>query len=170
MAQRNYLVEGLSGVGKTAVYEELIRRDYQAISTDRAWSYHADPDTGLPGGPIGHDNWVWDPQKAVSELENPDPEILFVCGSSRNRHSFARYFTKIFNLRIDDATMRRRLQERTAADWELGSDDRYEELLAMTIELMLELNRSDEKPAGAIDIDATEPLGQVVDELLRLAN
>jgi len=34
---------------------------------------------------------------------------------------------------------------------------------------MLELNRSDEKPAGAIDIDATQPLEQVVDELLRLA-
>jgi hypothetical protein len=35
---------------------------------------------------------------------------------------------------------------------------------------MLELNRSDEKPAGAIGIDATHPLNQVVDELLRLAN
>jgi hypothetical protein len=35
---------------------------------------------------------------------------------------------------------------------------------------MLELNRSDERPAGAIDIDATQPLNQVVDELLRVAN
>ena len=35
---------------------------------------------------------------------------------------------------------------------------------------MLTLNRSDEKPAGAIDVDATQPLRQVVDELLRLAN
>jgi hypothetical protein len=35
---------------------------------------------------------------------------------------------------------------------------------------MLRLNRSDEKPAGAIDVDATQPLDQVVDELLRLAN
>ncbi len=96
--------------------------------------------------------------------------MLFVCGSSRNRDHFAPYFTKIFNLRIDDDTMRRRLQERTADDWELGPDDRYEELLAMTIELMLELNRSDEKPAGAIDVDATWPLDQVVDELLRLAD
>jgi len=34
---------------------------------------------------------------------------------------------------------------------------------------MLKLNRSDEKPAGAIDVDATRPLNQVVDELLRLA-
>ena len=35
---------------------------------------------------------------------------------------------------------------------------------------MLKLNRSDEKPAGTIDVDATQPLNQVVDESLRLAN
>jgi hypothetical protein len=34
---------------------------------------------------------------------------------------------------------------------------------------MLELNRSDEGPAGAIDVDATQPLNQVVDALLRVA-
>jgi hypothetical protein len=113
MAKRNYLVEGLSGAGKSSVYEELIRRGYKAISTDRAWAYHADPATGLPGGPIHHDNFMWDQQKAVSELESPEPELLFVCGSSRNRDRFLPYFTKIFNLRIDDDTMRRRLQERT---------------------------------------------------------
>jgi gluconate kinase len=161
MAKRNYLVEGLSGAGKSSVYEELIRRGYKAISSDRAWAYHADPDTGLPGGPIRHDTFMWDQQKAVSELESPEPEVLFVCGSSRNRDRFLPYFTKIFNLRIDDDTMRRRLQERTDHDWPLGQEG---------VELMLELNRSDERPAGAIDIDATQPLNQVVDELLRLAN
>jgi hypothetical protein len=35
---------------------------------------------------------------------------------------------------------------------------------------MLGLNRSDAKPPGAVDVDATRPLRQVVDELLRLAN
>ena len=38
MAERNYLVEGLSGTGKSSVYEELIRRGHYAISTDRAWA------------------------------------------------------------------------------------------------------------------------------------
>ncbi len=170
MAKRNYLVEGLSGTGKSSVFEELIRRGHKAISTDRAWAYYADPETGRPGGPIHHDNWMWDRHKAVRELEDQEPEALFVCGSSRNRNDFLPYFTKVFNLRIDDDTMRRRLQQRTADDWELGPDDRYDELLAMMIGLMLELNQSDEKPAGAIDVDATQPLNQVVDELLRLAN
>jgi len=160
MAKRNYLVEGLSGTGKSSVCEELIRRGYNAISTDRAWAYHANPHSGLPAGSVHHDNWIWDQQKAVSELDRPEPEMLFVCGSSRNRDDFLRYFTKVFNLCIDDDTMRRRLQDRTDDDWPLGREG---------VELMLELNRSDDRPAGAIDIDATQPLAQVVDDLLRLA-
>ncbi|HET6759482.1 MAG TPA: AAA family ATPase [Propionibacteriaceae bacterium] len=161
MAKRNYLVEGLSGAGKSSVYQELIRRGYTAISTDRAWAYHADPHTGLPGGPVHHDNWMWDQQKALSELESPEPEVLFVCGSSRNRDRFLPYFTKVFNLRIDDETMRRRLQERTDNDFGKQPEE---------VEIMLTLNRRDEKPAGAIDVDATQPLNWVVDELLRLTH
>src|SRR5215208_2517048 len=161
MAKRNYLVEGLSGAGKSSVYEELIRRGYKAISTDRAWKFHADPETGLAGRPSHYDGAVWDHQKTVRELESPEPDVLFVCGSSRNRDRFLPYFTKVFNLRIDDDTMRRRLQERTNNEFGKQPEE---------VELMLRLNRSDEKPAGAIDVDATQPLHQVVDELLRLAN
>jgi hypothetical protein len=161
MAKRNYLVEGLSGAGKSSVYEELIRRGYMAISTDRAWKFHADPDTGLSGGPGHFDNAMWDQQKAVRELERPEPDVLFVCGSSRNRDRFLPYFTKVFNLRIDDDTMRRRLDERTNNEFGKQPEE---------VELMLRLNRSDEKPAGAIDVDATQALDHVVDELLRLAN
>ncbi|MDX6476714.1 MAG: hypothetical protein QOH95_2225 [Gaiellaceae bacterium] len=160
MAKRNYLVEGLSGAGKSSVYEELIRRGYKAISTDRAWKVRADPDTGLQGRPGQYDNSMWDRQKALGELESSESEVLFVCGSSGNRDRFLPYFTEVFNLRIDDDTMRRRLQERTNNDF----GKRPEE-----VELMLRLNRSDEKPAGAVDVDATQPLEQVVDELLRLA-
>ncbi len=161
MAKRNYLVEGLSGAGKSSVYEELIERGYKAISTDRAWKVHADLDTGLLGRSIQYDNSMWDEHKALSELESPGSEVLFVCGSSRNRDRFLPYFTRVFNLRVDDDTMRRRLQERTNNDFGKQPEE---------LELMLRLNRSDEKPAGAIDVDATQPLDQVVDELLRLAD
>jgi hypothetical protein len=153
MAKRNYLVEGLSGAGKSSVYEELIRRGYKTISTDRAWK--------TPSEPSYHGTSMWDQQKAVSELESPEPEVLFVCGSSRNRDRFLPYFTKTFNLRIDDDTMSHRLLERTNNDFGKEPEE---------IELMLRLNRSDVKPAGAIDVDATRPLHQVVDELLRLAD
>ena len=145
-------MDGLSGAGKSSVYEELIRRGYKAISTDRAWKSYPDPDAA---------HSMWHEQRAVSELESPEPDVLFVCGSSRNRDRFLPYFTKVFNLRIDDDTMRRRLQERTNNDYGKELEE---------VELMLRLNRSDEKPAGAIDVDATQPLDRVVDEVLRLAN
>lgn len=149
MARRNYLVEGLSGTGKSSVYEELIDRGYTAISTDRAWKRHGEPDA------------VWDEQKALSELESAEPDVLFVCGSSRNRDRFLPLFTMVFNLRIDDDTMRRRLEERTNNDFGKQPEE---------LELMLTLNRRGEKPAGAVDLDATRPLPAVVDELLRLAD
>lgn len=161
VASRNYLVTGLSGVGKSSVYEELVRRGYAAISTDRTWAYHAHPDTGLPGGPVGHDTWVWDRHQALRELEDPEPETLFVCGSSRNIDQFLPYFTKVFYLRIDDDTMRRRLEGRTDDDWPLG---------AAGVELMLALNREGRRFTGAIDVDATRPLDEVVDQLLRLSD
>lgn len=145
MAQRNYLVEGLSGAGKSSVYEELIRRGHWAVSTDRAWKTH---------------DSMWDERRAVGELESPEPEVLFVCGSSRNRDRFLRYFTRVFNLRIDDDTMRRRLRERTNNDTGKQPGE---------LELILALNRNGEKPAGAIDVDATRPLDDVVDDVLRLA-
>lgn len=104
---------------------------------------------------------MWDSTKAISDLVSQEPELLFVCGSSRNRDDFLHYFNKVFNLRIDHDTMRRRLEARTDDDWPLGQEG---------VEQMLELNRRDEGPAGAIDVDATQPLDYVVDELLRLAS
>ena len=161
VAKQNYLIEGLSGTGKSSVCEELLRRGYKAIHTDRTWAYHADPATGLPGGPVSHETWMWDRQQAVSELESPEPEVLFVCGSSRNRDHFLPYFTRVFNLRIDDDTMRRRLEARTEDDWPLGQEG---------IALVLALNRSDQGPPEAIQVDATQPLAEVVEEVLRLTN
>jgi uncharacterized damage-inducible protein DinB len=87
--------------------------------------------------------------------------VLFVFGTSRNRDRFTSYFTKVFNLRVDDDTMRRRLEARTDDDWPLGHEG---------VEIMIELNRRGERPTGAIDVDATRPLDQIVDELLRLAD
>lgn len=39
---RNYLVEGVSGTGKTSVCEELNRRGYHAIHGDRELAYQGD--------------------------------------------------------------------------------------------------------------------------------
>ena len=43
MGRRNYLIEGVSGSGKTAVATELQRRGYQAIHGDRELMYLGSP-------------------------------------------------------------------------------------------------------------------------------
>jgi hypothetical protein len=98
---------------QSSSYEELTRRGYYAISSDRTWADSAEPNTGRPGGPVHHDNWRWEKTKAIPALESYDPHVLFVCGSCRDRDEFRPYFAKVFNLKIDDNTMRRRLAERT---------------------------------------------------------
>ena len=48
MGIRNYLIEGVSGTGKTSVCNELQRRGYHAIHGDRELAYQGDPETGEP--------------------------------------------------------------------------------------------------------------------------
>ena len=78
MAKIDYLIDGLSGTGKSSSYEELTRRGYYAISSDRTWAYSAEPNTGRPGGPVHHDNWRWEKTKAIPTLESYDPDVVFV--------------------------------------------------------------------------------------------
>jgi broad-specificity NMP kinase len=46
MAKKNYLVEGVSGTGKSSVCDELQRRGYKAINGDKELAYQGDPETG----------------------------------------------------------------------------------------------------------------------------
>ena len=48
MGRRNYLIEGVSGTGKTSVPEELQRRGFHVIHGDRELAYHGDPCSGRP--------------------------------------------------------------------------------------------------------------------------
>jgi broad-specificity NMP kinase len=48
MGIRNYLIEGLSGTGRTSVCNELQRRGDHAIHSHRELAYQGDPETGEP--------------------------------------------------------------------------------------------------------------------------
>jgi adenylate kinase family enzyme len=48
MGKRNYLIEGVSGTGKTSVAEELQRCGYHVLHGDRELKYRGDPKTGEP--------------------------------------------------------------------------------------------------------------------------
>jgi hypothetical protein len=54
MGIRNYLIEGVSGTGKSSVGKELQRRGYHAVNGDRELAYQGDPEAGEPTDGFTH--------------------------------------------------------------------------------------------------------------------
>jgi broad-specificity NMP kinase len=91
MGKRNYLIEGVSGTGKTSVCTELQRRGYQAIHGDRELRYQGDLETGTPTDIFRsdrHKSPLWDREKVQAFIANKDEAVTFFCGGSRNLEKF----------------------------------------------------------------------------------
>src|ERR1051325_2248521 len=124
MGVRNYLIEGVSGAGKTAVCTELQRRGYRAIHGDRELVYRGDPETGLPMAPEAgtptakwiSEHHIWDAEKVRALIANQDEAVSFFCGNSRSFSKFIDLFDGVFVLDVDLDTMNRRIDERVALD------------------------------------------------------
>ncbi len=112
MAKRNYLIEGISGSGKSSVCSELSRRGYKTIDGDKELAYQGDPETGRRVEGFSHYNHIWDVDKTNKLLNDSTDSIAFFCGGSRNFHTFIDAFDKVFVLDVDDETIRRRLSNR----------------------------------------------------------
>jgi dephospho-CoA kinase len=159
MGVRNYLIEGVSGTGKTAVCKELQRRGYHAINGDTDLAYQGDPDTGEPIDGFAHEHHIWDVGKVRALVASQDEPVTFFCGGSRNFSRFIDVFDGVLVLEVDLDTLRRRLDERAEDEWGGRPTER---------ELILRLHRTKEDiPTNRVVIDATAPIAQVVDEILR---
>lgn len=166
MGVGNYLIEGVSGTGKTAVCNELQRRGYHAIHGDRELAYQGDPETGEPlDGSVMerdvrfvHEHHIWDVDKVKSLAADQRNAISFFCGGSRNFSRFIDLFDGVFVLDVDPDTLNRRLAVRP--EDEFGGRPAERELIARlhaTIE---------DVPENAVRIDATAPIVRVVDDIL----
>jgi hypothetical protein len=173
MGKRNYLVEGVSGAGKTAVATELQRRGYQAIHGDQELVYRGDPETGLPKAPETDtltavwmsELQIWDVEKIKAYIANQDEAVTFFCGGSRNFSKFMDLLDGVFVLDVDLDTMNWRIDERVALDpTDFGGKPEERELA-------VRLHQTKEDiPRNGIIIDATVPLASVVDQILRISD
>ncbi len=124
MGRRNYLIDGVSGAGKTAVCTELQRRGYQAIDGDRELAYQGDPDTGHPTDGLKHEHsatfisehHIWDVEKVNALVANQEEAVTFFCGGSKNSSKYIALFDGVFVLAVDLDTSLRRIDERVALD------------------------------------------------------
>lgn len=171
---KNYLIEGVSGAGKTTVAEELRRRGYHVLHGDRELKYRGDPKTDKPlKEPVHesardktvwqHEHLLWDIAKVKSVIADHSVPTSFFCGGSRNFDRFVDLLDGVFVLEVKDIeTLYRRLDERVLLDpTDFGGKPEEQELVAR-------LHRTKEDiPENGISIDATAPLENVVDEILR---
>lgn len=160
MGRRNYLVEGVSGTGKTSVCDELQDRGYQAIHGDRELAYQGDPDTGVAVEGGGHEHHLWRVEKVRALVADQDEPVTFFCGGSRNFPDFLDLFDGVFVLEVDRDTLRRRLERRPEDEFGGRPSERR---------FIERLHGSGEDTPDGVVIDATAPLARVVDEILRRA-
>ena len=162
MGRRHYLIEGVSGAGKTAVCTELQRRGYQAIHGDRESRIQGNPQTGTSTDDRARSP-LWDVEKVKALVANQEEAVTFFCGGSRNSSEFIECFDEVFILDVDLDTCLRRIDERVAldpTDWGANPSERA---------IIARLHQTKEAiPQHGVVIDATAPLARVVDEILRL--
>lgn len=169
MGVRNFLIEGVSGTGKTSVATELARRGYHVVHGDRELAYKGDPHTGRPldravlkrknpDVAFGHRHHLWDVDKVELLVADKGHRMSFFCGGSRNFHRFIALFDGVFVLDVDAATLERRLACRPEDEFGGKPAER---------DVIMRLHATkDDLPKVAVVIDATAPLMSVVDDIL----
>jgi len=164
MGIRNYLIEGVSGSGKTSVCNELQRRGYHAIHGDRELAYQGDPETGIPTDGFKAEHHIWHVDKVKALVTNQNDVVTYFCGGSRNHSKFIDLFDGVFVLEVDLETCLQRIDERVAldpTDWGGRSEER---------EIIVRMHQSKEGiPKTGMIIDATATIEHVVDEIIRLS-
>ncbi len=169
MGKKNYLIEGVSGAGKTTVAIALQKRGYHVIHGDRELVYRGHPETGepvtsdtaTPSAEWDSEHQLWNLEKVKMYIANKDEEITFFCGSSRNFSKFVGHLDGVFILDVDRETMMKRIYERVAVDpTDFGATQEERDLI-----LRLHETKKDVPKIGKV-IDATQPLDRVVDEIL----
>jgi broad-specificity NMP kinase len=159
MGRKNYLIEGLSGTGKTSVCNELQRRGHQAVHGDRELAYRGDPDTGEPTEVSGRESHIWKVDRVQAMVSDTDAPLTFFCGGSRNFSQFIGLFDGVFVLDVDLDTLNRRLDARPDDEWAGAQPVERERIVRWH-------QTREEVPKTGIRIDATAPIGHVVDEIL----
>jgi len=164
-------ITGCSGAGKTTIAAVLARRGLAAIDADddpllaRTVDATGNVVEEEPAAPdfawLARHGWAWNPARLDQLIGAAAPATLYICGGADNELELADRFTQVFLLEIDEPTMLARLDaRRDYHDWGRIGDTR-EYLRRKLPELQDRL-----RAAGAIPIDARQPLDQVVDAIL----
>lgn len=164
------LITGCSGAGKTTIAPVLARRGLAAIDADgdpllaRSVDAAGNVVEEEPEEPdfawLSRHSWSWNPARLDELIRAAAPATLYVCGGAANELELADRFTHVFLLEIDEPTMLARVDSRQNNEWGRIGDTREH------LRRFLPGYQARLRAFGAIPIDATQPLGHVVDAIL----
>ncbi len=167
-------ITGISGSGKSTVRRELQKRGYTAYGVDEdgiAAFYHNDSGekVGQADASARTEEWrarhSWRmPRETVEKLANEaEGKLAFLCGTVSNDQDSWKLFDKVIALTVDTDTLERRLTNRSENDF--GKSE-HERRMVLTWQ---EYAAEEYRRLGAMLVDSTRPLGEVVDRVLEIA-
>lgn len=157
----------MSGSGKSTVTRELAARGARAVDADcdefSEWAT-LDAASDAPGTPVeaGRD-WVWRADRIQELLDTEDTDVLFLSGCAPNMREFLPRFDHIILLSAPAEIILERLANRTGNSYGKAPGEAARVLdLIQTVEPLL-------RRAADYELDTSAPLGEVVAEVLRIA-
>jgi thymidylate kinase len=168
-------ITGISGTGKSAVRAELRERGYEAYGTDEdGFAHWVNKESGAVAlndeaefrSPefLADNEWRVDPKLVRQLADRAMNQLIFLCGAVNNEEEVWNLFGGVILLSVDEATVRHRVATRTTNDFGKSAHE---------LELVLGWQKcfdEDHECDGAMVVDATRPIGVVVDEILRSAD
>jgi dephospho-CoA kinase len=170
-------VTGISGSGKSAVWQELKARGYEAydVDEDGMAKWHNN-DTGYihPKSSVKSHQRTPDflaahswkvPRQEVEELaKQAKDKNIFLCGVVANEKEVWDLFGKVIALTVDEDTLKHRIQSRTNNDFG-KSEHEFEQILGWQATVGEAYRKF-----GHVTLDATRPINQVVDDVVAVAD
>ncbi|HMI09478.1 MAG TPA: hypothetical protein VK497_03745 [Candidatus Saccharimonadales bacterium] len=165
-------ITGISGSGKSAVRSELLKRGYEAHSTDedeiagfynnetgQAVKNPDDPNDRTPEW-RAHHTWNLSREAVETLAEKTMQKPIFLCGVASNDVGIGDLFSQVFALNISAKTLKHRIDTRTGNSFGKLPHE-FESLLGWQ-----KTAEEDYRKAGAIIIDGERSVELVVDEIL----
>jgi dephospho-CoA kinase len=141
----------MSGTGKSSALAELARRGFRTVDTDEPGWTVEDPGGG---------QW-WD-EKRILQLLAEDGPALYMSGTVSNQGRFYDRFDAVVLLSAPVDVLLDRISSRTTNDYGKSLEER--ELILTHLREVEPLLRA----TCTHEIDATQPLSEVVEQLVRI--
>lgn len=144
----------MSGTGKSTALVELAQRGFRTVDTDEpGWSTWSEREGG----------YMWNEDRIGELLATDNSPGLYVSGTASNQGRFYPHFDAIVLLSAPPAVLLRRLASRTTNRYGKSLEER--ELILQHVAEVEPLLRA----TCTHEIDATQPIGDVVAELIEIA-